>query len=71
MNWVSQIEGETERRTERARGEAKDDLTLDLWERASNGEDVTEIVQSNVRTGVLEPGDLDLDDEILSDMTRN
>lgn len=57
MNWVSQIEGETERRTEKARVDAKDDLTLDLWERASNGEDVTEIVQSNVRTGVLEPGE--------------
>ncbi|MCZ4108568.1 M23 family metallopeptidase [Brevundimonas diminuta] len=57
MNWISQVEGENDRRSEQARVEAKDELTLDLWERSSRGEDVSEIIQSNVRTGVLEPSE--------------
>jgi len=57
MNWIAQVEGESERRTERARLDAKDDLTLDLWERSTRGEDVSEIIQSNVRSGVLEPSE--------------
>lgn len=54
MNWRAQIEGETDRRQERERQEQKEELTIDLWSRAQNGEDVSEIIEANVRTGVLE-----------------
>ncbi|MEG2497673.1 M23 family metallopeptidase [Brevundimonas sp.] len=57
MNWRSQIEGETDRRQERERQEQKEELTIDLWSRAQNGEDVSDIIEANVRTGVLEVGE--------------
>jgi len=57
LNAIEQVEADTERKTEKERLEAKDALTLDLWERSNKGEDVAEIIQTNVRSGVLEPGE--------------
>lgn len=57
MNWRSQIEGEIDRRQERERQEQKEELTIDLWSRAQNGEDVSDIIETNVRSGVLEVGE--------------
>lgn len=57
LNAIEAVQGDTERKTEKARVEAKEDLTLDLWTRAQGGADVSDIINENVRTGVLEPNE--------------
>ena len=57
LNAIDSIEGDTERKTEQARQATKDELTMDLWSRASRGEDVSDAIEQNVRSGVLEPGE--------------
>lgn len=57
LNAVEQVEGKAERDAEKLRLDQKDDLMLDLYGRAGKGEDVAEIIEQNVRTGVLEPAE--------------
>lgn len=57
LNAIENVEADTERRTERARVEAKDDLTLDLYNRSLRGENVDEAIQTAAANGVLEPGE--------------
>lgn len=57
LNAIDSIEGDSERKTEQARQATKDELTMDLWSRASRGEDVSDTIEQNVRSGVLEPGE--------------
>lgn len=57
LNAIDSIEGDSERKTEQARLKAKDELTMDLWSRAQNGEDVSDTIEQAVRSNVLEPGE--------------
>lgn len=57
INAIDSIEGDTERKTEQARQASKDELTMDLWARASRGEDVSDTIEQAVRSNVLEPGE--------------
>lgn len=57
LNAIDSIEGDSERKTEQARQAAKDELTMDLWARASRGEDVSDTIEQAVRSNVLEPGE--------------
>jgi hypothetical protein len=57
LNAIEGVESDTERRTEKARLEAKDDLTLDLYNRSLRGENVDEAIQTAQSRGVLEPGE--------------
>ncbi len=57
LNAIDSIEGDSERKTEQARQAAKDELTMDLWSRASRGEDVSDSIEQAVRSKVLEPGE--------------
>lgn len=57
INAIDSIEGDTERKTEQARQATKDEMTMDLWSRASRGEDVSDTIEQGVRSGVLEPGE--------------
>lgn len=57
LNAIDSIEGDSERKTEQARQAAKDELTMDLWSRASRGEDVSDTIEQAVRSNVLEPGE--------------
>lgn len=57
LNAIDSIEGDTERKTEQARQEAKDELTMDIWNRAQRGEDVSDTIEQAVRNNVLEPGE--------------
>jgi len=54
---IEGVEADSERKTEKARVEAKDALTLDLWTRANAGEDVSETIEQAVRDQTLEPGE--------------
>lgn len=57
LNAIEGVEADTERRTEKARVEAKDDLTIDLYNRSLRGENVDEAIQTAAANGVLEPGE--------------
>lgn len=57
LNAIEGVEADTERRTEKARVEAKDDLTIDLYNRSLRGENVDEAIQTAQASGVLEPGE--------------
>lgn len=57
LNAIEGVEADTERRTEKARVEAKDDLTIDLYNRSLRGENVDEAIQTAQSRGVLEPGE--------------
>ncbi|MFZ4166495.1 M23 family metallopeptidase [Brevundimonas sp. NPDC058933] len=57
LNAIEGVEADTERRTEKARVEAKDDLTLDLYNRSLRGENVDEAIQTAAASGILEPGE--------------
>lgn len=57
LNAIENVEADGERRTEKARVEAKDDLTLDLYNRSLRGENVDEAIQTAAASGVLEPGE--------------
>lgn len=57
LNAIEAVEADTERRTEKARVEAKDDLTIDLYNRSLRGENVDEAIQTAQARGVLEPGE--------------
>nr|WP_315025139.1 M23 family metallopeptidase [Brevundimonas diminuta] len=57
LNAIEGVEADTERRTEKARVEAKDDLTIDLYNRSLRGENVDEAIQTAQSSGVLEPGE--------------
>jgi murein DD-endopeptidase len=57
LNAIDSIEGDTERKTEQARQESKDELTMDLWSRAQRGEDVSDSIEQAVRSNLLEPGE--------------
>ena len=57
LNAIDSIEGDSERKTEQARLKAKDELAMDLWSRAQNGEDVSDTIEQAVRSNVLEPGE--------------
>jgi murein DD-endopeptidase MepM/ murein hydrolase activator NlpD len=57
LNAIEGVEADSERRTEKARVEAKDDLTLDLYNRSLRGENVDEAIQTAAASGVLEPGE--------------
>ncbi|WP_242076579.1 M23 family metallopeptidase [Brevundimonas diminuta] len=57
LNAIDSIEGDSERKTEQARQAAMDELTMDLWRRASRGEDVSDTIEQAVRRGVLTPSE--------------
>nr|WP_314187430.1 M23 family metallopeptidase [uncultured Brevundimonas sp.] len=57
LNAIEGVEADTERRTEKARVEAKDELTIDLYNRSLRGENVDEAIQTAQASGVLEPGE--------------
>ena len=57
LNAIEGVEADTERRTEKARVEAKDDLTIDLYNRSLRGENVDEAIQTAQASGILEPGE--------------
>lgn len=57
LNAIEGVEADSERRIEKARVEAKDDLTLDLYNRSLRGENVDEAIQTAAASGVLEPGE--------------
>jgi murein DD-endopeptidase len=57
LNAIEGVEADTERRTEKARVEAKDELTIDLYNRSLRGENVDESIQTAQAAGVLEPGE--------------
>ena len=56
LNAIEGVEADTERRTEKARVEAKDDLTIDLYNRSLRGENVDEAIQTAANTGAIGDG---------------